>query len=66
MKSNRVNPIFSQMRIEWREIGKQAWNYVIDTRGKSRGELNRLITGWRARNPIFEFRITTWAGRVGD
>ncbi len=47
--------------IEWREIGKQHWNYSSGTRGKSRGELARLLNGWQQRNPQFEFRIRPFA-----
>ena len=46
--------------VEWRERGETYWNYVTGSRGKSRGELARLLAGWEARNPLFEFRIREW------
>jgi hypothetical protein len=49
-----------ELCIEWREIGKTNWIYSEGTRGKSRGELNRLVNGFRQRNPLFEFRVYTY------
>jgi hypothetical protein len=46
-----------ELCVEWRERGKYDWSYATGTRGKSRGELTRLLTAWKARNPLFEFRI---------
>lgn len=47
----------AELCVEWRQRGKTSWNYATGTRGKSRGELERLLNGWRDRNAAFEFRI---------